>query len=277
MDTDQARATHLPTRGNLAPAYVLSLIIAILTATASAIGLLSRATIYPTENLIEGFVANDVVTLALGLPILLGSMWLAGRGRLIGLLFWPGALLYGLYNSIAYVFGLPLNVVFVLHLALVALSTYATIGLVAAIDAEAVKERLAGAVPERGAGGILAGLGLLFCLLAGGTVVGALVEGTPISEATLAVHVADLLIVPAWVIGGMLLWRCRPMGYVAGLGLLFQGSMLFVGLIVVLLLQPVLVEGTLALSDVVAVAIMGLICFIPFGLFVRGVALARRS
>jgi hypothetical protein len=74
-------------------------------------------------------VSNDVVNLFIGLPILLGSMWLAWRGKLIGLLFWPGALFFVLYNYLIYVFAMPLNVAFLLHLALVTLSVYTIIGL----------------------------------------------------------------------------------------------------------------------------------------------------
>jgi hypothetical protein len=42
-------------------------------------------------------------------------------------------------------------------------------------------------------------------------------------------------------------------------------------LIAFLLLQPILTTAPFALADVVVVFVMGLICFIPFGLFVRGV------
>jgi hypothetical protein len=36
-------------------------------------------------------------------------------------------------------------------------------------------------------------------------------------------------------------------------------------------LQPLLTDAPFALVDVIVVLIMGLICFIPFGLFVRGI------
>jgi len=40
----------------------------------------------------------------------------AGTARqLIGLLFWPGALFYVLYNYIAYVFGMLSNMMFLLY------------------------------------------------------------------------------------------------------------------------------------------------------------------
>jgi len=75
-------------------------------AAASVAGLMYRTTIYPTDELLRTFVSNDVVNLFIGLPILLGSMWLARRGQLLGLLCWPGALFFVLYNYIVYVFAM---------------------------------------------------------------------------------------------------------------------------------------------------------------------------
>jgi hypothetical protein len=275
MNTNQERNTSLPIRRNLTLIYALSFIIAILMAAASVTGLLYRAVIYPTNDLLQSFVSNDVVNLFIGLPILLGSMWLARRGKLIGLLCWPGALFFVLYNYIVYVFAMPLNVAFLLHLTLVTLSVYTIIGLIASIDGEAVQQRLIGSVPDRAAGGILVGLGLLFFLRVIGVTVSALTSQTPIAETELALHVSDFLITPAWVIGGVLLWRRKEFGYVTGLGLLFQASMLFIGLIIFLLLRPFLTTAPFVLADAVVIFIMGLICFIPFALFVRGVVSGR--
>jgi len=53
-------------------------------------------------------------------------------------------------------------------------------------------------------------------------------ELLPIAETELALHISDFLITPAWIIGGVLLWRRKEFGYVIGLGLLFQASMLFI-------------------------------------------------
>jgi hypothetical protein len=91
-------------------------------------------------------------------------MWLTRRGKLIRLLFWSGALFYVLYIYISYLFGMPFNVLFLPYLTIVTLSVYTMIGLVASIDGEAVHQRLTGVVPARTAGGILAGLAILFIL-----------------------------------------------------------------------------------------------------------------
>jgi hypothetical protein len=69
----------------------------------------------------------------------------------------------------------------------------------------------------------------------------------------------------------VLLWRRRPLGYVTGMGLLFQASMLFVGLLALFVLQPLLTALPFRAVDFVVTLALSLICFIPFGLFVRGV------
>lgn len=274
--TTQSHLNRLPTTRDLTWAYVLSLIIALLMGAASVAGLLFPADIYPAEELLESFVPNDVVNLAIGLPILLGAMWFTRRGRLIGLLFWPGALFYILYNYLVYLLGMPFNALFLLYLMLVTLSVYTMTGLVASIDGQAVQQRLTGAVPVRVAGGVLAGLGALFFLRVIGVMAGALIDQTSIARVELALLVTDFLTAPACVVGGVLLWRRQAFGYVVGAGLLFQTSMLFIGLIIFMLLQPLLTGAPLLVVDMLVVLVMGLVCFIPFALFIRGIASTPR-
>jgi hypothetical protein len=90
MNTQQVRLINLPIKGDLLWIYVCSFLIAILMAVVSIIGLRYRSLIYPTDDLIRTFVSNDVVNLFVALPILLGSMSVAWRGKLIGLLCWVG-------------------------------------------------------------------------------------------------------------------------------------------------------------------------------------------
>lgn len=94
---------------------------------------------------------------------LLGSMWLARRGSLIGLLLWPGTLFYVLYAF--YLIGVPFNALFLLYVALVTVSTYTMIGLLASIDGEVVRQRLSAVMPRRTVGGALVGLAILYFAL----------------------------------------------------------------------------------------------------------------
>jgi hypothetical protein len=277
MKNNPQDPAFLPIRINLSRLYAVSLLVAVFITIATVAGLLYQTVIYPTDELLQAFLPNDVTILFIGLPMLLGSMWLAWRGKLIGLLFWPGALFFVVYSYLVYIFAMPFNLAYPFHLALVMLSVYALIALLACIDAKEIKHRLTGAVPERLAGGILAGLGLLFFVRIIAVMVNALIGEAPLTEAELALNATDFLISPAWVICGILLWRRNAFGYVAGLGLLFQASMLFIGLIIIVLLLPFITNAPFALVDVVVILIMGLVCFIPFGLFARGVVSVQSS
>ena len=75
-----------------------------------------------------------------------------------------------------------------------------------------------------------------------------------------ATGVADLTIIPALLVGGVLLWRRQAWGYVLGAGLLFLMSMLFVGLLVFFILQPIVAGVPFPLNDFVAIAVMSLLC-----------------
>lgn len=159
MSTNHEQSASPLVKRNLTPIYILSLIIALMMTVTAIISLVYRATIYPSDELLQSFVPNDIVNILIGLPTLLGAMWLARRGKLTGLLLWPGALLYVLYNYTIYLFAMPLNLAFLLHLILVTLSVYTLISLLTSIDGKTIHQQLGGAVPERLAGGVLAGLG----------------------------------------------------------------------------------------------------------------------
>jgi hypothetical protein len=273
----KSSSDRLPITSNLTLAYAISFVIALIMAVASVVGLLFRTDIYPTDELILSFVPVDVFHLVVGLPILLGSMWLARRGKLIGLLCWPGALLYVLYSYVTNLIGVPFGVLFLPYLLLATLSAYTTIGLVASIDGEAVSQRLTGAVPAKAAGGILVVLTSLFVVHAIVEIVTALASQTPVGALKLMTWIADYTMIPAWLVGGFLLWRRESLGYVAGTGLLLSYSMLFAGLIPVMVFPALYSASPMDVAGIVMVLVMGVICFIPFALFVRGAASDRSS
>ena len=252
--------------------WIASLITAAIIAGASIAGIVYQASIYPGETLRRWFVLNDAVNLAAGLPLLLGSLWLARRGRLIGLLCWPGALFYVLYVYTGYLIAVPFGALFPAYLALVALSAYTLIGLGASIDGRAVRERLDGRIPARTIGGILLGLAVLTILRQVATIIGALAAPSSVTAQTLASWIADLAVMcPALLITGIQMWQRKPLGYVAGPGLLLQFGVLALGLIPGLALQ-----SPADAAGMVIVAVMAVICLVPFALLVRAAAAGER-
>ena len=260
----------LPITSDLTTAYALSLVVAFLMTAVSIGGLLFPPVIYPTEELRQSYLANDVVNLLVGLPILLGSMWLSRRGKLIGLLCWPGALLYTFYNYIAYVFGIPFSWFTLGFVLLVFLSAYPVFALLKNVDRDALKIQLTGSVSEKLSGGALVFFGLAFFFLAVSVITEAGADQTT-SMTDVSVAIADIVLSMLLFVGGILLFRRHPLGYANGLGLLFATNTLFIGVILIVLFQPLLTDAPFVLEDVMVLSAMALISFIPTGLFVRGV------
>ncbi|HET7478828.1 MAG TPA: hypothetical protein VFJ72_04855 [Rubrobacteraceae bacterium] len=280
----------LPTKRNLTLAYRLSLVVAALMAIASIAGiLLGSAGLYGADPklalgvteaeaglLLPGLLGQDLFNLVVGVPLLLGSMWLARRGSLIGLLLWPGMLFYALYWYVLYAVGAPFSVLFLLYVPLVTLSAYATIALVSSIDGESVR-RLTEAVPARTIGGILVVLALLTLAQdATGAFVTALAGNAPVDPAARHVWISDLALqAPAVLAVGALLWRRHPLGYVTAAGLLFQYGLTPIGLVAGMALQAALSGSPLDAGTSGVLLVFSGVCFVSLVFFVRAAARRR--
>jgi len=265
----ESPTNRLPVKGSLTLAYAGGLAVGLLMIFTSVIGLAYQRVIYPSNALRTAFVASDGYSLVVGLPVLLGSMWLARRGRLIGLLSWPAAFFYVLYVYIPYVLGVPFNLLFLPHLLLVVLSAYTLIGLLAAIDGEAVRQRLDGFVPVRIAAGIFIVLGIFILFRQMVLIIGAMAGGEPVGMLERATFVADFAVLPMLIAAGVLLWRRAPLGYAAGPGLLLGYGLLALSLVPFFVVQSRISGRPIDSSGVVVVVVMAALCLGPFAFFVR--------
>lgn len=266
-----SRLPALPVTRDLTLAYVLSLLVALLIATAAVGGLLWEEAIYTTEDVLLSFYPVDLFHLVVGLPVLLSSMWLARHGRLAGLLLWPGVLLYVLYSYITNLLGVPFGPLFLPYVLLVTLSACTIIALVASIDGRAVRRKLDGIVPARAAGGLLVGLGALFLITNVNAILTALASRPPyLPEHPTFVLIADFTTaIPLCLAGGFLLWQRQALGYVAGAGLLLLYTLLFLGLVPVLLFPAVYDGSPVAVADVSLMLGFGLLCLWLLARWVR--------
>mmetsp|Transcript_15802 Transcript_15802/g.39278 ORF Transcript_15802/g.39278 Transcript_15802/m.39278 type:complete len:289 (+) Transcript_15802:193-1059(+) len=267
-------------------------VIASLVATSSVIGLLQIADIthsYPTDDLKQAFLPNDVVNLILGVPMLLVS---AFDSYLL-----PGALLYQVYSALTYVLALKdtqLGAVFFLQCTiLIGCCLCLPDAYSAAVKKAAVHRHHDSTIPkkdeknksfivtsstaEKTGGGFLLLWGFLFVsrslyrLLIS-------IEGESYASQTSserATDIADIIIGVAWIFGSFQLVRYSNIAL--GQALLFQGSMLFMALIMVLAIKPFIVsDETFQIADIAVVGSMGMSVFIPFYIINQGLRDADR-
>jgi len=233
----------------------------------SVLGLFFPHLLYPGAELRSTFMPNDFVNLVVGLPVLLVPLWLARRARLSGLLLLPGALFFVVYSFIPYAWALFPSITALPYALLVVFCGILIVQMFKRMDWTALKDRLQGRIRERFAGSVL----IVLALLIFGRNVGVLLGSSPIAKTELAVLAADFTIIPFWFGGGLSLWKHAGFGYGAGLGLLYQFSMLYLALVVLMVAQPFLTGKAFPVSDILVIAGMGMICLVPFMMFMRGV------
>ena len=262
---------QLPVNDNIFLLLLLSAATVLIMTVFSGLGFIFPDVFYPAPGLLEQYLANDLVNIILGLPLFIAALVLLRRGKLLGLLLLPGALIYVIYNYVGYALGRPWDWISIINLGLVVLSFIALILLMKAMDHHVVMEILEGKVGRKISGWILIIFGLAFIALAISTIITGIREGTipPLGEN--AVSVADIVVSLGWVGGGMLLLRKKPLGYSIGLGMLVAASSLFIGLILFFFIAPLVAGRPFDWIEVITVLVMGLICFVPTGLFWRGV------
>ena len=255
----------------------LSLGAGLLMGLLSAISFLFPEVVYPTPELIQQYLPNDLVNLIIGVPFFLIAFWLIRRNKDLGWLFLPGVLVYLIYNYLAYALGRPLDLFGFLFWGLVILSASTLVIYLQSVDHKKVKEQLEKTVWVKYPGWTLVVFGAGFFLLACYQIITGLIQGTipPLGEN--AVSAADLVVSTTWLLGGIALLRKIPRGYTLGLGSLFVTCTLFFGLIAYMLMAPAIAGRDLVISEVVQVLIMSLIGIIPTVLFWRGVVNSKNS
>jgi hypothetical protein len=161
--------------------------------------------------------AADAVTLALAVPLLLVSLWLALRGSLRGQLLLAGTLGYFLYTYMSMAFLAAYNSLFLVYVALFALSLYAFVLTMLSFNLAELPNRFSSKLPRRAIAGLLFGAGAFLLIAWLGRIIPPLLQGVdPVLEnaTTLVIQAMDLgLIVPLAFLAGILLLRRSAWGY----------------------------------------------------------------
>lgn len=166
-----------------------------------------------------GFTAADLITLVLAIPVLIVSILMYRRGSLKGGLLLTGALSYFLYNYTSLGFGAAYNDLFLAYTLIFSASLYGLILALLSFDLKTFPAHFGANLPRNGIGVflIISGviLSLIWLVL---SIFPALLAGKAPPEAhyytTFITGIIDIgIIAPALILGGVLIRRESPFGY----------------------------------------------------------------
>jgi hypothetical protein len=172
---------------------------------------------YDTVSSAAQTQGNDAITLAVGLPLLAVSAWLACRGSLRGRLLLAGTFGFFLYTYMSMSMLTAYNALFLVYVVLFSTSLLAFILTLLAFDLPSLPGHFSPRLPRRWMAGLLFAVAAFLLLAWLGRIVTPWLQGTtPALEntTTFVIQAMDLgLLVPLALLSGGLLLRNSPWGY----------------------------------------------------------------
>jgi hypothetical protein len=211
---------------------------------------------YDTVNSSSQEIGQDVVTLALGIPLLIAGIVLTRRGSLRGRLLLTGGLGYLLYTYGAMSFLTAFNPFYLIYVALFSLSLFGFILALSGLNPAEVAGRITERFPRRAIAVYFIVVAAFLSLAWLGLVVPPMFTGKPPagleSAITMVIQSLDLgVIVPTSLITAILLLRRRPWGFtlatVVLLKILSMGAAL-ISMIIMQLLSGVAVDPVVSVG-----------------------------
>lgn len=163
-------------------------------------------------------IAQDYVTLFLGVPLLLLSFYLYRKGLLKGSLLLTGTLGYFLYTYTSYSFLSMYNQMFLIYVALMSASFFAFTLMMMSFEIKNLPMFFSNKMPVKFLGGFLLFVSFVFGMMWTGKLGFPLMNSTPPEDlqhyTTFVIQALDLgFVVPIGLISGILLIQRKPFGY----------------------------------------------------------------
>ena len=212
--------------------YINSIFIAVLAAIATLSGLFWKGLYkHDTISMAAQAMGQDLITLIIGIPVLLGSLYLIRRNSLRGNLIWMGTIFYFLYTYASMSFLASYNQLFLVYVALFSLSLYTFVYGLLSLNVKTIKESISPGKTSKIAGVFLIFSGAMLALMWIKMIFDSLLTGVAPaaleSYTTLVIQALDIgLVFPAMLIAGILIIKGKEWGYALVSILLIKASLM---------------------------------------------------
>lgn len=232
---------------NAKPARWLSMSVVALVTAASVAGLWMDGLYREPDALVQMLRAFDLVTLGVVAPLLALTLVPRFRHHPRAELLTPSMLAYCVYNYAYYIFGAELNALLLVQVAIFTTAIYALVLWFMRLDVPSLGSRFQPKTPVRAIAAILLLLGVPLAIIQLGTGLSFAMSGTVPEDPSVLVVPAELtrlgavldlsLLVPAYVLAAVLLWRRRAWGFVLATIVLVSGALHQVGYYAAMIFQ----------------------------------------
>jgi hypothetical protein len=211
-------------------AGLLCIIITLLASIAAAGGIWMKDLYHDNAFVKSAWFTNDIITLAVVVPLLLVAFYLARKGSKQWLMVLTGLVGYVFYNFAFYLFGAAFNIFFLIYTALFSLSAITLVLLLVNCGTGNITSGFAPGTPVKWISIYLTGISVMLFTVELSMIIPFLVSGIipdaikQTGHPTGVVFALDFsIVIPVSIIAAVLLWKRRLWGYIMGIIMLVKG------------------------------------------------------
>lgn len=172
--------------------------------------------------------ASDFVTLVMGIPLLIVSLFFTNKGSFRGRILLTGTIGYFLYTYMSYTFLWMYNSFFIIYVSLMSLSLFAFILSMMSFDMQNITAHFSKRLPVKFLGGFQIFIAFAIGMLWLGKIAPSISQGkVPVGlehYTTLVIQGMDLgIVVPTAFLSGILLIKRKPFGYLLSSVIIIKG------------------------------------------------------
>jgi hypothetical protein len=177
----------------------------------------------------EAFRGGELVSLVIAVPLLAGALIAVRAGSVRAQPLWIGVLLYAAYDYAYAAFGATFNDAFLVHIGAFGASVFALACALPVLDLTRIATAFRPVRAAQGVGIFLvivgAAQGALWLFVVGrNALTGEVLHDIPVSGQHLVFALDLALLVPSLIVGGVMLARRRPFGYLFGTAMAIMGA-----------------------------------------------------
>lgn len=207
--------------------------------------------------------AQDIVTVVLGIPLLVISLYLSHKGSLKGRLLLAGTLGYFLYTYVSYVFLWMYNPLFLIYVILMSVSFFSFTLIILSFDLKKLSFHFDKNLPVKFIGGFQIFFSIILAILWLGRIIPSLLNNTtPLGlehYTTLVIQAIDLgFIVPVAFLSGIMIIKRRALGYLLSSVIIMKGITMGTA-ITAMIIGQALAGAKMSLVDVAMFPVINII------------------
>jgi hypothetical protein len=219
--------------------------------------------------------AQDYISLILGIPLLLYSLWMFNKNTLKGKLLLTGTLGFFLYTYMSYSFLWTYNFMFLVYVGTMSSSLFAFILTILSIDINNLKSNFNEKMPLKLLGRFQIFLGVAVFMLWIGKIVPSLINGSvPVGlehYTTLVIQAMDLgFVVPTAILSGILIMKKNNFGYLLSSIVIIKGVSLLTSLSAMIIFQ-ILAGVNMSIVEIIMFPLFNILTIICFIILIKNV------